>query len=77
MAGNVWEWCNSVLTPYPFRTFDDHETLEKTTSRIVRGGSFGTNWVGVCCATRIVEDTMSGNHKSLGFRVVISPLQQM
>jgi formylglycine-generating enzyme required for sulfatase activity len=28
MAGNVWEWCNSLNNPYPYNAKDGREELE-------------------------------------------------
>jgi formylglycine-generating enzyme required for sulfatase activity len=43
MVGNVWEWCQSLYAPYPYRTADGTESLEGDAPRVVRGGS----WYGI------------------------------
>lgn len=74
MAGNVYEWTQSVYQEYPYDSEDGREDLGAGNSvrRVVRGGSFDDDGDGVRCAFRL-------NHypfKSLryvGFRVVMVP----
>ena len=73
MAGNVWEWCSSLLKPYPYRRDDGREDLKAEGPRVVRGGAF----VGVArlvrCASRY-RDLPSSRYGAQGFRVVVSPV---
>ncbi|HLE30112.1 MAG TPA: formylglycine-generating enzyme family protein, partial [Anaerolineales bacterium] len=73
MAGNVWEWCSSLLKPYPYRRDDGREALKAKGHRVVRGGAF----VGVArlvrCASRY-RDLPSSRYGAQGFRVVVSPV---
>jgi len=39
MAGNVWEWVNSMYRPYPFDENDGREELTSGETRVIRGGS--------------------------------------
>lgn len=41
MAGNVWEWTNSLYKPYPYNynTDDGREEVKSAEKRVVRGGS--------------------------------------
>jgi len=41
MAGNVWEWVNSLNKPYPYTANDGRESLSGSGPRIMRGGGWG------------------------------------
>lgn len=40
MAGNVWEWTDSILQPYPYRQGEQTETKGTTARYVIRGGSW-------------------------------------
>jgi formylglycine-generating enzyme required for sulfatase activity len=40
LAGNVWEWCSSLMKPYPYDARDGRESREATGLRVLRGGGF-------------------------------------
>jgi formylglycine-generating enzyme required for sulfatase activity len=40
MQGNVWEWCSSVMQPYPYDAGDGREAPTANRLRVLRGGGF-------------------------------------
>jgi formylglycine-generating enzyme required for sulfatase activity len=72
MAGNVWEWTNSMPKPYPYRADDGREEVGDGL-RVLRGGAFFDNARGVRCASRYWGDPY-GPLDDIGFRVVASPI---
>ena len=72
MAGNVWEWTQSLWKDYPYQVKDGREDLKSDGPRVVRGGSFLINW-GARCACRFRGIPLNRNHGQ-GFRVVVAPI---
>lgn len=72
MAGNVWEWCQSLYKPYPYQAGDGREDLQADGRRVLRGGSFIGSPRSVRCALRSwdLPGDCDGN---VGFRVVVAP----
>lgn len=70
MAGNVWEWTNSILQPYPGSNFN-HADYEKK-QRVLRGGAFRYNFSFVRCACR-GWTTPDYWVRYRGFRVALTP----
>lgn len=71
MAGNTWEWCSSLLDPYPYNPTDGRENLESMGKRVLRGGALGLDRFVARCAFR--GGTHPGDYGfSIGFRVVLS-----
>jgi formylglycine-generating enzyme required for sulfatase activity len=73
MAGNVWEWCQSLYRPYPYQEGDGREALDTERRRVVRGGSFGDFGRNVRCAYRL-NSRPSYRNGYLGFRCVVAPV---
>jgi formylglycine-generating enzyme required for sulfatase activity len=68
MAGNVWEWVNSLLKPYPYSAEDGRESLDAVGLRVVRGGGWGQEGDNsVSTSYRFAYDPGSTNI-DLGFR---------
>jgi formylglycine-generating enzyme required for sulfatase activity len=40
MVGNVWEWCNSIYRPYPYRPEDGREEFGVADTRVLRGSAW-------------------------------------
>ena len=81
VAGNVWEWTSSLWGKdfpnpdygYPYNPSDGRENqgAPNTVRRVLRGGSFWNDALGVRCACRD-GGSPSDRHVGIGFRVVFS-----
>ena len=74
LAGNVWEWTNSLLRPYPYQPNDGRESATKPGPRVVRGGSYNHDLRQIRCAAR---DGMAAGVRDvyIGFRVAATTAQ--
>lgn len=73
MAGNVWEWTNTVYSPYPYRSGDGRETKQgKGLKCVVRGGCYRDQqkYVRTCYRYSTPNSSL---YYFQGFRVVIAP----
>jgi formylglycine-generating enzyme required for sulfatase activity len=74
MSGNVWEWTRSRFLRYPYEPKDDREDTRpsKSTTRVIRGGSFQTEdpW-----AAQRNRGELSDRVNFIGFRVAVGPPQ--
>jgi formylglycine-generating enzyme required for sulfatase activity len=72
MAGNVWQWTNSLHRPYPYRDDDGRETDRDLGMRVVRGGSFLSHFRRVRCTSRLRQPPENRVAPDLGFRICLS-----
>jgi formylglycine-generating enzyme required for sulfatase activity len=72
VAGNVWEWCNSLLEPYPYEAKDGREDTKARGPRVLRGGAFSNSQGLVRCACRVWRKP-DNVRKHVGFRVCVAP----
>ena len=72
MVGNVWEWTQSLLKPYPYNANDGRENPKTPGERVIRGGAFDKTVRSVrsACRSRL---NPSNPLASVGFRVVYAP----
>jgi formylglycine-generating enzyme required for sulfatase activity len=72
MAGNVWEWTNSLFKGYPYDPKDGREDPNDSGSRVLRGGSFLYGAWDARCAYRVglLPDLWNDDY---GFRIGVSP----
>lgn len=71
MAGNVWEWTNSLFKPYPYKDNDDREDINSVGRRVIRGG--GWDSIPEHLQTFIRSKELPDERlASVGFRLVVS-----
>jgi len=71
MAGNVWEWTNSLYKAYPYNAKDGREDLNAFGYRVLRGGAWDFSVSYVRSTGRYWLDPTS-SYYSVGFRCVRS-----
>jgi formylglycine-generating enzyme required for sulfatase activity len=69
LAGNVWEWTQSLYDTYPYDPLGGREDWDVSGDRVIRGGSFSNVAPNVRGAYRVHFDPASPNER-VGFRVV-------
>jgi formylglycine-generating enzyme required for sulfatase activity len=77
MAGNVWEWTQSLFDSYPYDPADGREDRDAPGPRVLRGGAFfNAEYLDssryVHCAFRL-DWPPSYRIMTYGFRVVVTP----
>ncbi|GIK39558.1 MAG: hypothetical protein BroJett011_33910 [Chloroflexota bacterium] len=73
MAGNVWEWTNSLPYSYPYDPKDGRESPGAKGHRVLRGGSWDYRQRSARCACRRKDHYNRCNGLS-GFRVAVSSI---
>ncbi len=74
MHGNVWEWCGDLYGPYPGGEVTDPKGSTNGVKRVIRGG----NWFLMgryCRSADRMYDFPGSKNESLGFRVVLAPVE--
>jgi eukaryotic-like serine/threonine-protein kinase len=72
MAGNVWEWVSSLYNPYPYLAGDGREEINARGLRVLRGGSWRDNLIGLTVFDRGRSDPSIIDY-DFGFRCARSP----
>jgi formylglycine-generating enzyme required for sulfatase activity len=71
MVGNIWEWTHSLREGYPYQVDDGREEEKSSSSRVLRGGSFGDE-MSVRCACRYLSASTAFS-TFMGFRICLAP----
>jgi len=71
MAGNVWEWTQTLYASYPYSEKDGRNAPETEGNRVLRGGSWDDDERLARCASRL-GSVPDGFLKCVGFRAVLS-----
>jgi formylglycine-generating enzyme required for sulfatase activity/energy-coupling factor transporter ATP-binding protein EcfA2 len=69
MVGNVWEWTQSCLAPYPYEA-NDGRGVSPLMPKVIRGGSWDLNQTYACCTLRTYSQRPELHADNLGFRVI-------
>jgi formylglycine-generating enzyme required for sulfatase activity len=72
MAGNVWEWVQSLYEDYPYDPADGRENVNLAGLHVLRGGAWGSGGSYLRVAYRYVND-LSSTTNSIGFRCARTP----
>ena len=70
MLGNVWEWCYDWHGDYPIGPLTDPQGADAGSSRVMRGGSWGSLGRFVRSAYRALNSPAGGYHV-IGFRLLL------
>jgi formylglycine-generating enzyme required for sulfatase activity len=72
MHGNLYEWCSDWYGDYPIGPVADPRGPDSGTSRVSRGGAWGTYAGGCRAAGRSADKPSLSNCLSIGFRITRS-----
>ena len=70
MHGNVWEWCSSLYSSYPYEAEDGRDDLDGDGSRALRGGAWSDGASNARSALRYDGDP-AGADEDGGFRLCV------
>lgn len=70
MVGNVWEWCSTLYTRYPYSRNNETDIDNVSSERVIRGGSYLTEKNFATCTYRN-KYLSRGRKLDIGFRVVL------
>jgi eukaryotic-like serine/threonine-protein kinase len=73
MSGNVWEWVNSLTSPYPYNKNDGRESANSSNMRSIKGGAFTANDYYSRSSNRS-SDIPIASDDTTGFRCALSAL---
>jgi formylglycine-generating enzyme required for sulfatase activity len=72
MHGNVFEWCEDILAPYPQGPLVDPVCIEDSSwgrRRVLRGGSWGDGGAGLCRSAYRYASVSDARFHFIGFRL--------
>ncbi|MBE9238686.1 formylglycine-generating enzyme family protein, partial [Anabaena aphanizomenioides LEGE 00250] len=73
MHGNVWEWClDDWVDNYNNAPTDDSAVTSQSVSKILRGGSWRSNFPGNCRSASRASNVPDYSNEYYGFRLVVS-----
>ena len=73
LAGNVWEWTSSLRKPYPYDPQDGREDIFAQGDRVLRGGSWSFNIIGLRASHHDEYNDPELWINSIGFRCAMTP----
>ncbi|MBU2503366.1 formylglycine-generating enzyme family protein [bacterium] len=73
MIGNAKEWCHSLYSPYPYKSYDGREDEKDSGARVLRGSSIMRDGNEARCAARWSMAPNDWLINISSFRLVLSP----